>query len=396
MKISSVVLCFIIGLGGAYGQTNPKHGYIITNENDTITGIIDYRTDTKNANLCVFKSAEDDVFKAYGPQDIKGYRIKDNGVFYVTKTFPVDGVESTFFAEFLLRGNVSLYHYRRFGTDYFYLTDQKGKVAALRETGILYAGRVEQLAAQRQKVREVSHMFQNSQETLQKLWTTPKITSDFLIQLIKEYNQKFFPEAGPSEVFSVREHTSSVIEARLRIEAGIGINEMTIWPYSDNQPPLNITGISPIIGIGTDVRLPRFSKNLILQATVYYSYCRGSKEPDKSAVYKHRHELQFHDVGLQVGAAYSFFSEKRVSPVIRGGTSLNYFIGPKTKNMKGYYDVARYDTNKTVSIRYYAGLGAEVKMGHHKASLTGNFVMRNYGTLGIRAKMWTMNLGFIF
>ena len=47
------------------------------------------------------------------------------------------------------------------------------------------------------------------------------------------------------------------------------------------------------------------------------------------------------------------------------------------------------------SIRYYAGLSAEMKVGSHKVSLTGNYVMRNFGTIGLRAPMYTINLGFI-
>jgi hypothetical protein len=36
----------------AYAQVNPKQGYIITNEGDTIRGTIDYRSDVRNAREC--------------------------------------------------------------------------------------------------------------------------------------------------------------------------------------------------------------------------------------------------------------------------------------------------------------------------------------------------------
>ena len=40
----------------AKGQTNPQEGYIITNENDTIRGTIDYLSDIRNMHTCLFKA----------------------------------------------------------------------------------------------------------------------------------------------------------------------------------------------------------------------------------------------------------------------------------------------------------------------------------------------------
>ena len=36
-------------------QVNPQKGYIITNENDTIDGTIDYLTDAQNVKACLFQ-----------------------------------------------------------------------------------------------------------------------------------------------------------------------------------------------------------------------------------------------------------------------------------------------------------------------------------------------------
>ena len=52
--------------------------------------------------------------------------------------------------------------------------------------------------------------------------------------------------------------------------------------------------------------------------------------------------------------------------------------------MNGYYDTEKVSQDKTTSARYYAGVGAEYTIGSHKLSLTGNYVMRNYGTFGFR------------
>ena len=36
-------------------QVNPHRGYVITNDNDTVYGTIDYLTDARNVKACLFK-----------------------------------------------------------------------------------------------------------------------------------------------------------------------------------------------------------------------------------------------------------------------------------------------------------------------------------------------------
>ncbi|MBQ6063027.1 MAG: hypothetical protein IJK42_03955 [Prevotella sp.] len=119
-------------------QTNPQAGYIITLGNDTVYGTVDYRTDAKNARSCLFRADGEQTFREYMLQDIRGYRLQGQGVFYVTRSFPVEGETKTFFAEYLLKGGVSLYRHRENETDYYYFVDENGNVYTLKETGVEY------------------------------------------------------------------------------------------------------------------------------------------------------------------------------------------------------------------------------------------------------------------
>ena len=67
----------------AKGQTNPQEGYIITNENDTIRGTIDYLSDIRNMHTCLFKADGEEAYCKYKPGEISGYRLTNNGIFYV-------------------------------------------------------------------------------------------------------------------------------------------------------------------------------------------------------------------------------------------------------------------------------------------------------------------------
>ena len=106
-------------------QVNPKEGFIITNQKDTIYGMIDYRTNTINAQQCVFKADDASEYVKYTPGQILGYRFKENGKFYVSKKF--DNNEE-FFAEFLVDGIMNLYRKEKGFRQIYYLENEEGKV----------------------------------------------------------------------------------------------------------------------------------------------------------------------------------------------------------------------------------------------------------------------------
>ena len=90
----------------ADAQINPKEGFIITNQKDTIYGLIDYRSNTVNAKECTFKANNESEYKTYAPGQISAYRFKETGKFYISKKYEN---EDEVFAEFLISGMMNLY-----------------------------------------------------------------------------------------------------------------------------------------------------------------------------------------------------------------------------------------------------------------------------------------------
>lgn len=70
-------------------QVNPQKGYVITCDNDTIHGIIDYLTDARNAKVCLFQKEGEKGYKSLSPTDIKGYRLAGDGIYYVSRMLPI-------------------------------------------------------------------------------------------------------------------------------------------------------------------------------------------------------------------------------------------------------------------------------------------------------------------
>ncbi len=93
------------------GQNSYKSGYIVTNNNDTIYGLIKLRSNYLNNRSCDFKKTEDDSPEQLSPSDIKAYKIEDSK-FYISKMISLRDTNRVVFLEFLLDGIVNLYYYQ--------------------------------------------------------------------------------------------------------------------------------------------------------------------------------------------------------------------------------------------------------------------------------------------
>ena len=106
-RINLILLLLAIMSVKLTAQVNPQKGYIITNNNDTIHGTIDYLTDAQNAKICLFRKAGESDYKSLTPADIRGYRLADDGIYYVSRLFTggeeEDQQQELLFAEFLLQ-----------------------------------------------------------------------------------------------------------------------------------------------------------------------------------------------------------------------------------------------------------------------------------------------------
>ena len=73
MKKTSLIFIFLIITQISFAQKDFREGYIVTKENDTIQGLIDYRGDIRNSEKCVFKQNAESSDIEYLPADINAY-----------------------------------------------------------------------------------------------------------------------------------------------------------------------------------------------------------------------------------------------------------------------------------------------------------------------------------
>ena len=356
-----------------YAQLNPKQGYVITNQNDTIYGTIDYLSDTKCANECHFQANGETEYKVYLPGEISAYRFADNGVFYVTKTFEVEGKPETFFAEYLLQGGISLFHHKRAGIDYYYFIDEEGKVASIKKDtpreDAAYIANSERNANKRAALREVSQMFANSEKALHDFWVKD-FTAKNLTQITHDYDMEYCTSAGDCVIFRHNEKATRSLIVKFRIQAGIGMGTNVLGPinYVYDLGDLTMKAVVPQLGIGLDFLLPRTSKNWSAQALFLISKWSMSEEYNeyKDERMKRTAELKYMDLELQLGAVYNFLPDSKFSPILRGGITGDYPMSISKENMRTYiFGEDGGVTPEYINYGFYIGAGIDIAIKKH-------------------------------
>lgn len=341
----------VIMLSGLSGQTldkarNPVKGYVITNDNDTIHGTIDYLSGAENAVACHFCPEGKTEFQLFSPDDIQGYRFLSDGVYYVSRTLPVKG---KIFAEFLLKGGVSLYRYESGSETLFFMTDSKGGVATIEAQDYNNLSAEEIVRKKRDNLGGATAILVGSTEAANSMWKKD-ITAENLVDITRRYNEQFCAEEGDCIVYQYDAKKSSTFSRWLRIEAGMGV----CW-VDPNYTPYNT--LMPRIGIGGEFTSARINPRLSLQLMV-----TGGIYNDKLFLANSWEGKNRLWVELDCGALYRFSSRQQSTGFIRGGVSVSNPFG------------------------LYGGFGWEFPLGRQRLqlSLTGQYQgIGYYGSMTI-------------
>lgn len=125
MNSKSIIILFLILYFPFQGITQSfRSGYVITNERDTINGLIKYTGSQKSAKSCLFKITDEAKVTEYKPGEIYAYRLNE-GKFFVSRE--VD--QQMLFLEYLIQGTANMYYSTdNHGPHYFIETEGSGFV----------------------------------------------------------------------------------------------------------------------------------------------------------------------------------------------------------------------------------------------------------------------------
>jgi hypothetical protein len=184
-----VNLCFIflLCLSDLKGQTDFRPGYVITNENDTLHGLIDYRGDTRNSKICVFKENATSASSEYLPGQIKAYRFSGSK-YYVSKNILANGTKKDFFLEFLVNGIADLYYYRDVNNPHYFIEKRDGQLFELNNTEeLIKKDDIEYFRQKKEYIGLLKYAFADCPQLFEKINNTVLDTKS-LVNITKKYH----------------------------------------------------------------------------------------------------------------------------------------------------------------------------------------------------------------
>lgn len=344
MKTHSILTAALLlaAVATAHAQTaqpkNPVKGYILTLAGDTIHGTVDYLSGEENARGCRFCAEGQTDYRLYGPDELQGYRFMNDGIYYVARTLPINGEQRRIFAEYLLKGGISLYRYESDSQTLYFMTNEDGKTAVIREEDYSNYREDDAMARKRGNLREAASMMAISTKATNSLWKRD-ITANNLVDITRRYNEEYCTEAGDCVVFQYDALHSVNTVTRIRMQLGTGRCRV------NNNEFIYKTNMHRI-GVGAEFTSLRKNPNLSIEATLL------------AGIYNDRHFLSDSYTGqkrlwlqMDAGALYRFNAYSPSTPFVRGGFTLSLPMG------------------------VYAGAGWEFNVGKHRLQLsaTGNF-----------------------
>lgn len=302
-------LCFALMSITMIAQENPERGYIITNEQDTLFGAIDFRTNKINCKQCAFKADGSEEYKNYMPGDIIGYRFMHNGKFYISHSFEYEGTNHNMFAEFMIKGTMNVYRVAGLCSDYVYFFENEDNEI------VSYRNREKDDPDDPSSITEARKL------------------SAYLLKsqrAAKEIKVGYMPESTILDIAHIyHEDVCTSNEDCIKFEYDPK-SEQSKLTYNVHAGWTHYFGLDcnyakiydvPSVGVSLELLGNRRKKNLLYQITLDYAYGKGhylGKDFNTTT----RADASSHVLCLRVGPQYRMGITPKAKFTVRGGASV--------------------------------------------------------------------------
>lgn len=359
----------------AGAQTNPKPGFIITNNGDTIRGNIDFRTNEKLAKQCDFRADGGSESKTYKPGEIEGFRFDDGGKYFVTRRLNVTGEPELFFAEFMVQGMMNLYCVAYNRDEYFFFEREDGEMAQLTNRAFLTSSSLQdekdKLQEKKEQYGKVKYLLKDSWKAVQDM-NEKDMSRKKLVNVVRDYHNDVCTDGGTCIVYEYNEKSE---EAKTHFKAFAGYayysHERTVYQNLEDE---NYHGGTVEFGLGVETDIERVMKGGSLEISLAYSpkasfehdvMVRGGHAPSHTVYERSR-------MTWSLGVVKRF-GNGHIQPLVRvGGFYVLHFGNKETR----YYmseKIVDLTWGNTSHAGVYLGAGVQMPLGKHYARLHGDW-----------------------
>lgn len=373
-----VLILFITTLNHAVAQTDFREGFVIKTTNDTIYGLIDYRGNQRNSQICRFKENETFAEVEYLPGEISAYRFND-GKYYVSKLLTFDKDERILFIEYVLDGIADLYYFQDANGDNFLIEKEDGSQIRLENPEVVVKDEygVKYLHKSKKYVGQLKVAFKEHAELHPSLDNMA-----FKLKPLIEATRKYHEYVCSDQECIIFEKKPPTFKAIISPVVRYEWTTMTT-NYSEKYSPFKFTGYSVSAGAAANINVPALSE----KAWFEFALLVGKTElnsnflkPVPPFTYDYSLHLEFVHVKNDISLKY-VYPKGRLRPTLGAGYSSVYSISrEKREHMDRYLNEKFIESrNGEIDIpmrKYHVG-------GHIGPGL--QYYFRNGQALHIRA-----------
>ena len=332
-KIILLVLYCSFPFKTLIAQDNYRPGYIITNSNDTIKGLIS-KLNINTFTKCLFKKSVTDKSTEYLPGDIAAYRFNDDGKYFISKVTVTPDGNKAYFLEYLIKGKANIY-YMRDNVDHYYIETDNNKILELSEpdTKIEKKDGTTYIKPSSYKGK-LKFMLAGCPEIYAEIENT-KLFAPELIKLAKDYHLK----VCNSESCIVFEKKANPVKAHIGFFTGLSLNSFNFVDVRYSN-----FGLGALLGCKLELENMFFSNEqsslqveLVLQKYSKYTFSNDQTEYNyfTPTYYEGTYIKNFdiNTLALKIPVLYKYmFSFDKIRPYAGAGIT-NQFILSQNSNL---------------------------------------------------------------
>ncbi|GAB6011381.1 hypothetical protein [Viscerimonas tarda] len=391
MKKILITLLLFSSLILANAQSNYKAGYVITNNNDTLKGLIDFRSDEANAKICKFKTSETAEEQRLQPGEIKAFRFIDEGKYYVSRAASIQDKAENLFIEYLVQGKVNMYYYKQGSeNEYYFLEKEDGTLHP-------FTKKADEIV-QNKKVTDnkykgvLLYLLQDCPPINNKIEKTG-FDRESMVELAKEYHAEMCLPGEECIVFE-NDYKKNFVVFKLSLYAGVFIKnyETTVGISFPDKDKLK-NSIAPAIGAQLNVSNPRISKSLSFLLDASFS---SFKYDDRGVGNNGNRRFKYsaNIVNLTLGGRYTLQASKHIRPSVEVGVLSFSYVFNRSSQLWDYYGRPDEVINwaNLSSIGYEAGIGLDYVFNKQNAI----FCRVDYNSVSGSLTTLKLKLGYTF
>ena len=352
-------------------QTNPKPGYVITNDGDTVRGNIEFRTNESLSKQCVFWANGGSGSTTYKPGDIEGFRFDGGGKYFVTRRLNVTGEPQLYFAEFMVQGMMNLYCVAYNRDEYFFFERGDGEMAQLTNRAFLTSS---SLNDEKAKLEEKKEQYGKVKVLLQDSWkaasemTGSDMTRKQLVKVVRDYHNDVCTDGSSCVVYEYNEKSD---KSKTQVKAFAGFayysSERT---QKQDLPDESYHGGAFEFGLGVETEIDRVMNGGSVELGIAYTpktkfehnvMVKGGVEPSRTVYERSRATAT---IGI-----VKRFGNGNIQPLVRGGGYYVLHFGNKEERHYQSKKIVDLEWENTSFFGIYLGAGVQMPAGKHHVRL---------------------------